>query len=643
MIDKLNTHYSFENPASVYDEEALTALELAGRQGAKINEVVDAQNKLRQDTEEHLEAQDATIDQRMDTQDKRIATMNDTTMPAKVTSEVKRQIDNGTFAEQIDTSLNHLNERVNNLLGSVTEGTSTLDAEVIDIRVGGNGVTYETAGESVRGQYASLMQELSPLYYDIDWIDGGYLVKDGTITQNELYAYTDFIKLPSHLVQFGVYMGYSACCIIYNKFKRVIQVVSYADKQSQGYGEYRFTSGDACYIRLSCTKAELSNAFLKVYSLWGDNPVPHNTIHTNHLKDGSVNPQKTTFLVHDDTTNLIDRNNLMRDKYINGEDIQTYPQAGFYSTGYIPLKPNTSYEWGNIYSGHYVFYDAEFNVLEHLGTANVENQLSNPFVTPDGCAYGTFTCINETQANKCWIGSNSECRYHLIGVNPLDGSVEYDDFSVFNKCACIGDSLMEGTFNYYTQDNTDDQYMVDKRYSTPTYLQKLTGVECVNLGVGGMSSAEWFNRYRNTDLSGYDVAIIQLGVNDIYRYNGWTDTSITAFNNIVDKLQEENPHIKIFVSTIIPATAYKSELADEVSEGIRAWIKDRADADVYLVDLALTGHVGDSEGYNAGHLSAYGYLRLAKDWKNHIGVIMQDHKGEFRLVQFISDTEGKYY
>lgn len=45
MIDKMNEHYSMTNPASVYDEEALTALELAGRTAGKMNEVVGLVNE----------------------------------------------------------------------------------------------------------------------------------------------------------------------------------------------------------------------------------------------------------------------------------------------------------------------------------------------------------------------------------------------------------------------------------------------------------------------------------------------------------------------------------------------------------------------------------------------------------------------
>lgn len=61
MIEKLNQHYSFTTPASIHDEEAMTALELAGRQGAKINEVIEDQNNLRTETKKHLDSQDIKI------------------------------------------------------------------------------------------------------------------------------------------------------------------------------------------------------------------------------------------------------------------------------------------------------------------------------------------------------------------------------------------------------------------------------------------------------------------------------------------------------------------------------------------------------------------------------------------------------
>ena len=53
-------------------------------------------------------------------------------------------------------------ERINNFT-KLPEGSTTGDAELIDIRVGANGVTYETAGEAVRKQIDYINQNFATL------------------------------------------------------------------------------------------------------------------------------------------------------------------------------------------------------------------------------------------------------------------------------------------------------------------------------------------------------------------------------------------------------------------------------------------------------------------------------------------------
>ena len=149
-LNPLNHHYAIENPASVYDEEALTALQLAGRTTAKVNETVEAFNKLEKETNEHLDSQDTTIRERIEAQDAAIIKMNDVTMPAKVSAEVKRKIDSGEFAAEIDRYAGNLEGRVDNLLSNVPAGGTTMDAEVIDIRTPLEGNTHASAGVAVR-------------------------------------------------------------------------------------------------------------------------------------------------------------------------------------------------------------------------------------------------------------------------------------------------------------------------------------------------------------------------------------------------------------------------------------------------------------------------------------------------------------
>lgn len=196
MIDKMNMHYSFTNPATIHDEEALTSLELAGRQGAKINELVTAYNELEADTNEHLDAQDETIEARMDAQDKAI--------PVEVTQEVQKRINDGSFDRSIDQYAGNLEARVDNLLGTVSEGSTTMDAEVIDARTGHDGTAYDNMGQAVRYQIANTIEQTKGetsfnrpnLIKTMTW--GKYVNMSGgvpTIFENELYGMSNPIFL----------------------------------------------------------------------------------------------------------------------------------------------------------------------------------------------------------------------------------------------------------------------------------------------------------------------------------------------------------------------------------------------------------------------------------------------------------------
>ena len=132
MIEKIN-HYSMANPASIYDEEALTALELAGRTAGKVNECVTQFNALEKETNEHLAKQDREI-------------------PVKVENAVNNHIHNGDFDHAIDEYAGELTDRVNNIVASAGNGNT----EIVDMRLGADGKTYATAGDATRKQFEAM-------------------------------------------------------------------------------------------------------------------------------------------------------------------------------------------------------------------------------------------------------------------------------------------------------------------------------------------------------------------------------------------------------------------------------------------------------------------------------------------------------
>lgn len=126
MAIKPIDHYAIEHGPhhSIYDEEAMTALQLAGRTAAKVNETVRGFNEL------------------------------EASVPGLIADDVNKHIKGGDFDDQIGKHLGNLNERVDNLLSEVVPGGTTRDAELVDIRADENGTIYDTAGAGVRGQIA---------------------------------------------------------------------------------------------------------------------------------------------------------------------------------------------------------------------------------------------------------------------------------------------------------------------------------------------------------------------------------------------------------------------------------------------------------------------------------------------------------
>lgn len=62
--------------------------------------------------------------------------------------------------EQIDTNTNRINNLATIDQGSIT---TTADAELVDIRVGASGISYPSAGDSVRGQVSELKEDLNKI------------------------------------------------------------------------------------------------------------------------------------------------------------------------------------------------------------------------------------------------------------------------------------------------------------------------------------------------------------------------------------------------------------------------------------------------------------------------------------------------
>lgn len=127
-IDKLNLHYSMTTPATIYDEEALTALQLAGRIAGKLNQVIELVNLYGEKVDNtYVKIQKITED------------------------EVKMTLTTGLFDRVLEEYHRKLDAKINSIVASAGDGS--IPSELALIRNTYDGQSYDLAYEAVNNQF----------------------------------------------------------------------------------------------------------------------------------------------------------------------------------------------------------------------------------------------------------------------------------------------------------------------------------------------------------------------------------------------------------------------------------------------------------------------------------------------------------
>lgn len=126
-----------------------------------------------------------------------------------------------TFTEQTTRRMNVLEGRMDEF-ASLPEGSTSGNAELLDIRVGGNGTTYSSAGNAVRAQYNINHTDITDLktllndnftFDPADWMLGTLNPGTGTQGASTTRIVSPFIK--AHKNDIITYSGNANCLIIY--------------------------------------------------------------------------------------------------------------------------------------------------------------------------------------------------------------------------------------------------------------------------------------------------------------------------------------------------------------------------------------------------------------------------------------------
>lgn len=150
LIEQVNTLTTnqFNEDWGVLENRINTTLE---NQNTNIENIQNEQNELETNTNNNINAQNTKINS-IQTQQTNLANQQ--------TNLANEQT---TLSNRMDT------------FTSLSAGSTTGDAELQDIRVGANGVTYNNAGDAVRGQYSQLKEDLDEIF-KLEFKTGRYTV-----------------------------------------------------------------------------------------------------------------------------------------------------------------------------------------------------------------------------------------------------------------------------------------------------------------------------------------------------------------------------------------------------------------------------------------------------------------------------------
>lgn len=182
MAKKIENFMLPEHTNKLYKNEAISSIALTKEVAEKINEIINTLNEFSNDDLIWKQEQEGRIRKGVVyMKDNLLNSLNDLMVQLRDSGFIDDRIE--YHFKTIKNDFNLLDGRLENLLGSIIEGSTTLDAELIDIRTDVNGRKYNNAGESVR-------EQLTMLPIGRKAIEEGHSLNMNTYTEAGNYVFT---------------------------------------------------------------------------------------------------------------------------------------------------------------------------------------------------------------------------------------------------------------------------------------------------------------------------------------------------------------------------------------------------------------------------------------------------------------------
>jgi hypothetical protein len=509
---------------------------------------------------------------------------------------------------------------------SLPSGSTAGDAELMDIRVGADGTTYESAGSAVRGQISDLKSDL----YDVSVVGanlydakkahiGKALNASGEEYTNSAFYCSDFIAVqPSTdykiLVGAGSASAYYTCAF-YNSEKTFI-----SGSYNGSVSAYTVTTPSNCaYLRVQGAVGKVAQQMVSIpsasifvmqkkiingYNEQGVSLTSLNEIfydRTNGLiksssdmiiytPDNSYNLGTSVsvgtsggYLLWDNesatlyasSTKDVSDNIYLIATLSNARDFESHKQycvvdsafpiftVDLYNNKlYVSVKGQPCYL---IYNGSYYSISSGFTQ---------ELTLPNHCVVYYDTAQGQFVAVADLSnysmsagipvMMRFYTGIQCRCKYETAVDSPS-----------YKRFVCYGDSLTWYDGNAFTWGEHKDETCV----GFETYMRnELQARAVANRGASGESTPQICTRIRNaSDFANYDIATIMGGDNDdrlevslgtLLPVGSAFDTATVygALQSAIEHMLEVNPSLRIVLMTEPMGWTYQNGAMKRVSE-----------------------------------------------------------------------------
>ena len=361
---------------------------------------------------------------------------------SSITSEVNaRQVADAALSARIDS------------IASLPEGSTTADAELMDIRVAGNGETYDTAGEAVRGQFDQITDKMS-FKVPVNKLDPDNK-KDGYVDVNGVFhSSTSYITLETPVkVKPGDVIRCYSVGTTGNLISRGIRFLAAYDIT----GTVVAASGSGSEVSSYTVPADIYGVIPSFVGSTQDMitintvPVYYSDYFTSHYEaaPGFI----TNVNIDNDTdfdskyldysmVNRLDPEEITSGAYITKDGVE-HPSSSYFTTDYLSIRPGeTLYGFRKNRLDHVSFrcvaaYDENKNVMPVYG---INNEVSS--YTQDGPIAFIRVSISYNSENPYTYPDNTM----VLGTSTPSHAVDYGNDPVFKT-------------KYIPEDNTVDLHV----------------------------------------------------------------------------------------------------------------------------------------------------------------------------------------